>query len=372
MVGWTIQNFASSTISPAACLAILAVTRTLAKSLVSSTWVTRPMVTSLYLTRVLPASMPSAALKMMLMVGPSLRMRWTAIPMATTAARTGMIQMTEIRPRFGGTTVACGRRSRSPGSAMMKLPLACGIPDQAGIEGLRREHGQHHHHHEEHDPQAGLHRHQRLELHEGDDERIDEYIEHRPPAYELDQLVDPGTVMAVLDRATLHRHQQVAERSQFAQRDHHARDKHDEGQRPRARRVQENHPAHDGVRLGRPQRGGAQHRQDVRRYVADRRGDHQRPRVLDRVPAAPHEHRAAARAIPRVRTIGRPRQQPAGRAGDQPGASSAQHSRAHRRTPPKAGAQFAPWGGPAALMALPRGRTLCRSPWAAILRRPTR
>src|SRR5256885_8464083 len=38
------------------------------------------MLTSLYLTRVLPASRPSAALKTMVMVGPSLRMRWTAIP----------------------------------------------------------------------------------------------------------------------------------------------------------------------------------------------------------------------------------------------------------------------------------------------------
>src|SRR3989442_9708519 len=167
------------------------------------------MLTSLYLTRVLPASMPSAALKTIVMVGASLRMRWTAIPMATNAARIGMIQMTEIRPRFRGTTVACGRRSRSPGSAMMDLPFGCGIPDQAGVERLRREHGQHHHHHEEHHPQAGLHRHQRLELHQSDDERIDEDVQHRPSAYELDQLVDPGAVIAVLERTTLHRHQQV-------------------------------------------------------------------------------------------------------------------------------------------------------------------
>ena len=66
------------------------------------------MFTSLYLTTVLPASMPSAILKTMVMVGPSLRMRWTAMPMATTAARIGMIQTTEIRARRLGTTVACG------------------------------------------------------------------------------------------------------------------------------------------------------------------------------------------------------------------------------------------------------------------------
>ena len=58
------------------------------------------MFTSLYLMKVLPASMPWATLNTMVMVGPSLRMRWIAIPMATTAARIGMIQTTEIRMRL--------------------------------------------------------------------------------------------------------------------------------------------------------------------------------------------------------------------------------------------------------------------------------
>ena len=74
-VGCTTQNFASSTMRPAACLAIFAVTSTWEKSRVSSTVVTWPMVTSLYLMNVLPASMPEATLKMMVMVGPSLRTR---------------------------------------------------------------------------------------------------------------------------------------------------------------------------------------------------------------------------------------------------------------------------------------------------------
>src|SRR5215475_8959946 len=69
------------------------------------------MLTSLYLTKVLPASTPPADLKMIVMVGPSLRIRWIAIPMATTAARIGMIQTTEIRWRRLGTTVARGRLS---------------------------------------------------------------------------------------------------------------------------------------------------------------------------------------------------------------------------------------------------------------------
>src|SRR5262245_1613819 len=69
------------------------------------------MFTSLYLMKVLPASTPPADLKMIVMVGPSLRIRWIAIPMATTAARIGIIQTTEIRWRRLGTTVARGRLS---------------------------------------------------------------------------------------------------------------------------------------------------------------------------------------------------------------------------------------------------------------------
>src|SRR6202171_2266610 len=130
------------------------------------------MVTSLYLTKVLPASMPSADLKTTVMVGPSVTMRWTAIPMATTAARMGMIQMTEKRVRFGGSTVACGRGSRPVGSGMTALPVLARIPDQARVEGLHREHREHHHGHEEHHPGPRLHRHERLELNEGDGERI--------------------------------------------------------------------------------------------------------------------------------------------------------------------------------------------------------
>src|SRR5215510_1346332 len=69
------------------------------------------MLTSLYLMKVLPASTPWAALKTMVMVGPSLSMRWIAVPIATTAARIGIIQTTEIRWRRLGTTVARGRLS---------------------------------------------------------------------------------------------------------------------------------------------------------------------------------------------------------------------------------------------------------------------
>ena len=119
--GSTTQNFASATIRPAALLSIFAVTSTFEWSEESCTAVTCPMFTSLYLTKVLPASTPWAALNTMVMVGPSLRMRWIAIPMATTAARIGTIQTTEIRWRLLGTTVALGRLS---GLSAMAVPRA--------------------------------------------------------------------------------------------------------------------------------------------------------------------------------------------------------------------------------------------------------
>src|SRR5438034_11833297 len=101
------------------------------------------MVTSLYLTSVLPASRPSAALKTMVMVGPSLRMRWTAIPRATAAARIGMIQTTEIRVRLLRTTVACGRSVSS--GMMVFLHCMAGIPDEAGVERFGCNHRQYRH-----------------------------------------------------------------------------------------------------------------------------------------------------------------------------------------------------------------------------------
>ena len=136
--GSTTQNFASATIRSPAFLSILAVTSTFEWSEESCTAVTCPMFTSLYLMKVLPASTPWAALKRMVMVGPSLRMRWIAMPIATTAARIGMIQTTEIRWRRLGTTVARGRLSGL--SAMAFWSARFRIPDQAWVEGFCRDH----------------------------------------------------------------------------------------------------------------------------------------------------------------------------------------------------------------------------------------
>jgi hypothetical protein len=89
---------------------------------------------SLYLTTVLPASMPSAALKVIVIVGPSLRIRWTAMPIATTAASTGMTQTTEIRARRRGTRGEATLPPLPPRSPTACAPSPCppGPPPDAG------------------------------------------------------------------------------------------------------------------------------------------------------------------------------------------------------------------------------------------------
>src|SRR5262245_16188104 len=205
------------------------------------------MFTSLYLTNVLPASIPCAARKVMVMVGPSLRIRWTAIPMATTAARMGMIHTTETRARRLGTTVASGTSGSSRSSGMASWPSTSGIPDQARVEGLGCDHRQHDDGGEEDDPRTGLYRHQRLELHEGDGERVDEHVQHRPAADEPDEAEQAGPLAALQEGPALHRDQQVAEGDELSEGHHHACDEDDEREGPRPRGVEEHHPAHDRV-----------------------------------------------------------------------------------------------------------------------------
>src|SRR5215467_1318086 len=175
--GSTTQNFASSTRRLATRFDIFAVTSTPSESFASSTLVTWPIFTSLYLTSVFPASIPSATLNMMVMVGPSVRIRSTAIPTATTAARMGMIQTMEIRERLRDTTVACATASRSP-SAMLSHPGRAGSPDETGVEGPRRQHSQNDNRGEEDHARAGFHGHERLQLHESHGEGVDEDVEH--------------------------------------------------------------------------------------------------------------------------------------------------------------------------------------------------
>src|SRR5215831_11645762 len=235
--GSTTQNFASSTRRLATRFDIFAVTSTPSESFASSTFVTWPIFTSLYLTSVFPASIPSATLNMMMMVGPSVRIRSTAIPTAITAARMGMIHTMEIRELFFETTVACATSPRSP-SGMISLPGRAGIPDETGVEGHRRQHGQDDHGGEEDHARTGLHGHERLQLHEGDGEGVDEHVEHRPAPDDLDQAIQPGPVAVASRHAALNRDEEIGEGHQLAERNHHARHQHGEGQCPRSRGVE--------------------------------------------------------------------------------------------------------------------------------------
>src|SRR5262245_14492220 len=186
MRGRTTQNLASSTIRPSALLVILAVTSTMAKFSDKRTAVTWPIFMSLYFTKVLPASMPSAERNTMVMLGPSLSSRCTATPIATNAARIGMIQTGEMREGLGATTLARGI-SRDPAlSAMCHARPVMRIPQQARIERLRRQHRENDHGHEEWHSGTGLHRHQRLQLHQRHHEGVHEHVQHRPAADEID------------------------------------------------------------------------------------------------------------------------------------------------------------------------------------------
>src|SRR6185436_6108129 len=92
---------------------------------------------------VLPASTPFASLSTMVIVGPSARSRWTAMPIATSAASSGMIQMIETRSRFLRVTTACGSGATSGSSAMACASRFGGIPDEPDVERLGGEHRQH-------------------------------------------------------------------------------------------------------------------------------------------------------------------------------------------------------------------------------------
>src|SRR5689334_23531093 len=83
------------------------------------------MLTSLYFTNVFPASTPWADLKITVIVGPSLMIRCTAIPIATSAANSGTIHTMEMRLCVLGTTVAWGKLPLSAINVSRAEILSC-------------------------------------------------------------------------------------------------------------------------------------------------------------------------------------------------------------------------------------------------------
>src|SRR5262249_7978955 len=179
---------------------------------------------------------------------------------------------------------------------------------------------------------TGLHRHERRELDESDSERIDEDIQHRPPPDKYDHTIKAYALAVTAEGAALHSDQQINQRHQLAERDHHASDEHNERQRPRSRRVKKYYSTHDGIAIGRTERGRSEHRQNVCGDVTDRGSDDERPGVLYRVITARHELRAAARAVAQLRRVRRTRQQAAHLAGNQSRFGGGQWNGAHSST----------------------------------------
>src|SRR5512138_1138765 len=152
------------------------------------------MFTSLYLTKVFPASTPWADLKMIVMVGPSLMIRWMAIPSATTAANSGTIQTMEMRLCLLGTRVAWGKLLLSVGSAMRVYLVGVGIPDEPLVKRFSGDHRQHNYCCKEKNPGTRLHGHQRRKLNQGNRKGVDEHIEHRPSADKFDDPIEPRSL----------------------------------------------------------------------------------------------------------------------------------------------------------------------------------
>src|SRR5579862_509394 len=188
------------------------------------------MLTSLYLSIVLPASMPSADLKVTVIVGPSLMKCSMAMPIAINAATIGTIQTAEMPLRRAGTTVASGMSSC--GSAMASFPRSRCVPEQAGVERPGSEHGEHDDAHEQGHARTRLRLHQGAQLNERDDEGVDEHIEHRPAADEGDGAMHAGAQTRIARAAALHSNQKIAQHRELAHRDDHACDEDDQRERP--------------------------------------------------------------------------------------------------------------------------------------------
>src|SRR6266542_2641002 len=318
MRGRTTKNRVSSRRNSSDCLLSSAVTTMPFRFGLKVMVLTRPISTSLYLIFVLPASRPSAVLKVMVIVGPRSRIALAASQPPTSTATMGMIQMSCGVKRRLGTATASGRSCASGSCGLSATRRLHWVPDQARIEALRREHRQHHHGAERDGAGAGPDGHQPSELHERGEESGDIDVDHRPAADEFEHPVQPRALCRRQDGATLHGHEQVGQGEQLGERDRDARDEEDDRERPRPVDPEKHHAAHDGVGLRPEERAGDHDGQEVRRNDENVRGDEERPGPLEAVRLAGMEGGAAARADEIVRGADRTVEKPAGVAGHEP------------------------------------------------------
>src|SRR5574343_179753 len=158
-----------------------------------STVFTTPITTSLYLTKVLPASNPSPDLKEMVIVEPRSRMTLTPKPMPTSKANIGMIQI-KREDQFRGC-LAMGRgRLLNPGSGFASedmiflgdflcfFRLICGLPEEAWVKTFSSKHGQHNHGTKGESASANVDRHNVAKLYKRRQHGCHININHRPPS----------------------------------------------------------------------------------------------------------------------------------------------------------------------------------------------
>src|ERR1044071_6327180 len=244
MRGRTTKKRVSSRRKSSACLLSSAVTTMPFRSGRKTMVLTRPISTSLYLILVLPASRPSAVLKVMVMVGPCSSTAFTASQPPTSTATMGMSQMSCGVKRRLGTATASGRSWASGSCGLSATRGLHGVPDQARIEALGREHGQDHHRPEGDGSRPGLDGHEPSELHEGGEESGHVDIDHRPAADELEHPVQARALAEGEDGAALHGHEEVGEGNQLGERNGDARDEQDGREGPRSVDPEIDHPAH--------------------------------------------------------------------------------------------------------------------------------
>src|SRR5574338_41503 len=192
MRGLTTQKAVSSTRWGLNSFSSSAVAMTWLRSSDKVTAVTWPISTSLNLILVLPASSPSALLKVMVITGPCSRMDFTASQPPMRAATMGTSQ-TSCRDHLDfGATSASGKADGSGRGGASGIVVLHGIPDQARVEAHRRKHRQYHHGAKGQCPGGRLDAGQRIELHQRCQHGDHIYVQHGPFAHQFHQAVELG------------------------------------------------------------------------------------------------------------------------------------------------------------------------------------
>ena len=178
------------------------------------------------------------------------------------------------------------------------------VPHQARIETACGQHGQDDNRGEGDRARSGIDAGEFSELHQCDQDRLHENIDHRPSADGIDDPIQHGAVMQRPVCSDMRRNQQDGQSDELQDGHRDAGEEHQCGQRPHPDLQQFPHPAEDRAGLTGAQPDDGQDGVDVRRDVKHDRGERERPGALDRgrlavvqaktAPRAPHARRGPA------------------------------------------------------------------------------